>query len=129
MQLKKNREKITQGAKLIPTFSVGWNPSPRIDRPTPWMRKSDGSSAYANVCYAPRASCDELYAGAKEFVSFIKSEARNSFIGHILTFAWNEFEEGGYFCPTYTSDGKVDTARVDVFAKIAKMFHSELIEI
>ena len=58
------------------------------------MRKSDGSSAYANVCYAPRASCDELYAGAKEFVSFIKSEARNSFIGHILTFAWNEFEEG-----------------------------------
>ena len=118
--------RLSYKQKLIPTFTVGWNPAPRIDRPTPWTSISDGVSAYPNVGYASRATVDELYRGAEKFASFIKNEAYDSFMGHILTFSWNEFEEGGYFCPTYTQNAEINTERVEIFAKIAALFREEL---
>ena len=57
---------------------------------------------------------------------WMKAQAAGSFAGHILTFAWNEFEEGGMICPTVGKDGKPDTSRVKTFAKIADYFRREL---
>ena len=127
--IKKSADRITEGLKLIPTFTVGWDPSPRIERPTPWTSKSEGVSAYAAVSYAKKASGKELYEGAKRFADFIATDVKESFMGHVLTFAWNEFEEGGYFCPTYTENGGIDATRVEIFAKIAKLWREELGEI
>ena len=46
--------------------------------------------------------------------------------GHILTFAWNEFEEGAYICPTMGPDGKVCTAHLDSFAKAVRYWRETL---
>lgn len=121
-----NRSRLLPDFKLIPTFTVGWNPTPRIERPTPWTTRAEGGSIYPSVSYAPRATAKELYQGAESFVEFIKSEVKpaNAFIDHVLTFSWNEFEEGGYFCPTYTKEGETDASRIEVFAKISKLFHA-----
>lgn len=124
--IEKNEGRICKNLALIPTFTVGWNPSPRIERPTPWTSKCEGVSNYPDVSYAPRATCEELYLGAERFADFINERAKDSFIGHILTFSWNEFEEGGYFCPTLTENGKIDTARVEAFSKISELFKKKL---
>ena len=118
--------RLRTGNKIIPTFSVGWNPSPRIERTTPWMTNAEGETKYAKVSYAPAASKEELLEGAKEFSHHIKNDVKDKFVGHILTFAWNEFEEGGYICPTYTKDGKINDSRVHAFAEAVKIFRGEL---
>ena len=124
-----NRKRLTAGLPLIPTFTVGWNPRPRIERPTPWTSTPDWVSLYADEDYAPKASCEELYLGAESFCDFLLKEGKEAFIGHVLTFAWNEFEEGGYICPTYTENGETDITRVEIFKKISDTMRRRLGEI
>jgi len=126
LAIEQSRGRMAPMLKLIPTFTTGWNPAPRVERPTPWMSKAEGVSSYREATCAPRASCEELLEGAVRFADFIRTEVREHFVGHILTFAWNEFEEGGYICPTYDKDGKIDRTRVDVFFKISAMFRKTL---
>ncbi|MBP3375531.1 MAG: hypothetical protein J6L83_02070 [Clostridia bacterium] len=120
--------RLRQGEKIVPMFSVGWDPSPRIDRPTPWNTREDGSSTYAYVTYAPHPTAEDLINGAKAFAEHIKTNVKDKFAGHILSFAWNEFEEGSYVCPTYRRDGSIDESQVSAFAKAAEVLRSELEE-
>ena len=124
--MENDRLRLGTGKKIVPLFSVGWDPSPRMDRLTPWTSNANGETNYAKVQNAPAPDETELLAGAKEFSYHIKNNVKDQFVGHILTFAWNEFEEGGYICPTYTKDGKINDSRVHSFAKAVKIFRSEL---
>lgn len=124
--MENDRLRLDTGKKIIPLFTVGWNPSPRIDRLTPWTSNAKGETTYTVVQYAPSPDETELLAGAKKFSHHVKNHVKEQFAGHILTFAWNEFEEGGYICPTYTTDGKINDARVHAFAQAVEIFCSEL---
>lgn len=62
--------------------------------------------------------------GAERLADWIRSEAKNSLIGHILAFAWNEFEEGAWICPTYRPDLTVNEERVRTFKEISHIFKS-----
>ena len=105
----------------VPTFTTGWNPSPRIDIPSPWVD-------YKNTNYAPAASRDELIRGGERFADWYSEKERKTdgFIGHILVFAWNEFEEGGWICPTYNEDMTVNTDRVEAFREITEQWRLKL---
>ena len=37
--------------------------------------------------------------------------------GHVLSFAWNEFVEGGYVCPTLGADAKPDCRRLEHYKR------------
>ena len=41
-------------------------------------------------------------------------------------FAWNEFEEGGFICPTYNEDLSVNTDRVHAVREIIKYWKETL---
>lgn len=106
--------------KLIPQFSTGWNPNPRIDNPVPWV-------GYDNLTYAPQATGEELKKGAERFAKWICDNKECNTTGHILVFAWNEFEEGAHICPTYDKNGKgINTERIDAFREIVKSWKEEL---
>jgi len=45
---------------------------------------------------------------------------------HILTFAWNEFEEGGWICPTWTPAGEPDTSHTDAFRDVVRYWRERL---
>lgn len=110
--LSLDRARLAAGRAVIPLFTVGWDPSPRIDIPSPWV-------TYPNIPYAAYATEEELLLAAEEMADFIEKEAGNAFLGHILTFAWNEFEEGGWICPTYREDLSVNEERVRTFRRIS----------
>ena len=57
---------------------------------------------------------------------FIEKEAKSDFLGHILTFAWNEFEEGAWICPTYRENLTVNEERVIAFRKISDLWKTRL---
>ncbi|MGN0867867.1 MAG: hypothetical protein ACI4SG_09380 [Oligosphaeraceae bacterium] len=39
-------------------------------------------------------------------------------LGHVLAFAWNEFEEGAWICPTLDAPDAVNRERLHAFRKI-----------
>lgn len=126
LAMENDRVRMETGKDIVPLFTVGWNPAPRIDRPTPWNTNEQGRTTYATVRYAPRPNATQLAEGAKAFAKHIRTDVGERFVGHILTFAWNEFEEGGYLCPTYTPEGAVNEEQVQAFAQAAEILRSSL---
>lgn len=104
---------------IIPLFSMGWNPRPRILNPIPW-------TSYPDMDYAPMASKEELLEGARQLCDWIKENPKVTPTRHILTFAWNEFEEGGWICPTYNQDLSINEERIEIFKEITQLFKESL---
>lgn len=107
--------------KTIPLYPVGWDPSPRVDIPSPW-------ADYPATDYAKQPTEADLMEGAKIFADAIKNTEclRDTFFGHILMFAWNEFEEGAWICPTYNEDLTINTDKVHAVAKMIKYWKETL---
>ena len=114
-----NERRDTYGVPNVPFFSFGWNPSPRMDNPVPWH-------GYDDLPYHDTASEDEILGAAEKFAEWIKKDERNFQIGHVLSFAWNEFEEGGYLCPTYDKNGRIDLTRIGIFKKFKATIESSI---
>ena len=112
-ELARNDVRASNGLPVIPHFSMGWNPTPRIKHTVPWVTYPDG-------IYAPPATVEELFAAANRLKSWAIEHRDLCPTGHVLTFAWNEFEEGAWICPTLGSAAdKPDTRYCDAFAKIS----------
>ena len=111
-----NRKKY--GIPMLPQFTVGWDPSPRIVNPIPWC-------SYPDVHYAAQASTEEFLAGAADLVNWIEENRAQVLPDHILTFAWNEFEEGAWICPTWT-EGEPDTSHTESFKEVVRFWRERL---
>lgn len=106
------------GRKVIPWITLGHNTKPRIDHPVSWMKiatdewVSDGS---------PREIAENL-CNALQWVNNNKSVAEPN---TILMYAWNEFDEGGWLCPTLGNN----TERLDAIEKVLRKPHPFIREI
>lgn len=110
--IEKNALRVATGMDIVPVFTSGWDPSPRIDHPVPW-------TSYKDVPYMKPESSEEFAAAGKEFVDWALANKSAWPSGHFMTFAWNEFEEGGWICPTWTPDGP-DISRVKAFRTVVE---------
>ena len=116
-----NAKRAATGMDLIPTFTLGWNPSPRLEHPVPWC-------GYRKTRYMKPATEAEWLQGAQEMADWIRAHRASCPTGHILSFAWNEFEEGGWICPTWRPNGNFDTSRISAFRKVGDIWRRELDE-
>ncbi len=98
------------GLPVIPMVTTGWNPEPRVLHPVPW-------TSYSADRYAPPADPAGIRYMGEAYAAWIDANPDCTTTGHVLTFAWNEFEEGGFLCPTLGADGQPNTAVLDSFAK------------
>ncbi len=106
------------GLDIIPLFTVGWDPSPRVDHPVPWC-------SFGKVTYPETPSGDDLVAAAERYSGWMKRNESFLPSRHLLTYAWNEFEEGAWICPTWTENGP-DTHRLHDFKKAALIMKNAL---
>lgn len=104
-----NAKRASHGRPVVPHFSTGWDPTPRIERPVPWAHYAEGRP------YRAAQTREDFLLGARALSRWIGENAEKCPTGHVLAFAWNEFEEGGWICPTLGKDGKPDTWRVEAF--------------
>ena len=113
--IAENLNRAEKGMPTIPLFPIGWDPSPRIDKKSPWV-------SYRNCSYAKAATPAELLDGGRRFAKWIKDTPSMSetFCGHIMMFAWNEFEEGAWICPTYNEDLSVNTDRISAISELSE---------
>jgi len=105
-----NERRKQYSLPVIPLISAGWNPQPRIDRPCPWVR-------YPVCTYAPAPTAAQMEAAVYSCLQWIDNNRDCANTGYGVVFAWNEFEEGGYLCPTLGADGTPKTEILDGFRR------------
>jgi len=108
-----NLNRLAYGRKVIPMLSMGWNPMPRIDRPSPWV-------TYERTDYADIPDRGEVQRAFQSLHTFIAEHPAQCDTGLALTFAWNEFEEGGFLCPTLGADGRPDDRLLKDFCAVKR---------
>lgn len=95
------------GRKVIPWVTSGHNTKPRIDHPVSWTKVpadnwvEDGS---------PEQIADHLAS----CISWVGKNRCVDEANCVLIYAWNEFDEGGWICPTLGNN----TSRLDAIEKV-----------
>ena len=87
--------------QIIPLVSTGWDNRPRYEHPLSW---DSGGEAYVD-CATPNEIANHLLNA----ISYVKENTENCPAKAILIYAWNEFDEGGWICPTlYNGKDRLD---------------------
>lgn len=91
------------GLPVVPPVNAGWDPRPR--------RALEQVSNEGNWC--PEVDPRELAAHVADAARWVRDNQEACEAKTLLIYAWNEFDEGGWICPTL-SEG---TARLDAIRK------------
>jgi hypothetical protein len=96
------------GCEMVPLVSAGWDMRPRVETPVPWVKNGDIEQYYE----APEP--EELAAHLRKSIEWSKASPDAAKAQVVLIYAWNEFDEGGWICPTL-SEG---TDRLDALREV-----------
>lgn len=96
------------GCEVVPLATAGWDMRPRVETPVPWVKNGDIEQYYD----APTPQ--ELAGHLTRAVEWVVAHPDAAKARTVLIYAWNEFDEGGWLCPTL-SEG---TARVDALNEV-----------
>lgn len=79
--------------KMVPLASMGWDQRPRVS-----PDYYGGSLSYSS--YNTPATRAQKLAHIQAAADFVTAHSTNCESGAVLVYAWDEFSEGGYLCPT-----------------------------
>jgi hypothetical protein len=96
------------GLPVVPLVSSGWDPRPRIETPVPWHD-------YGSLdCYYEPPTSQELAHHLRAGLEWVDRYPQTAEAKTLLIYAWNEFDEGGWICPTL----KKGTDRLEAIKKV-----------
>ncbi|MFA6242346.1 MAG: hypothetical protein WC655_15535 [Candidatus Hydrogenedentales bacterium] len=98
----------TTGCEVVPLVSAGWDMRPRVETPVPWVKNGDIEQYYE----APQP--EELAAHLENAIAWSKANPDVVKAQTVLVYAWNEFDEGGWICPTLSES----TRRLDAIQAV-----------
>ena len=98
------------GMPVVPLATAGWDMRPRVETPVPWVDGGDIEQYYE----APTP--EELAAHVSTALDWCRRHPDAAEAQAVLIYAWNEFDEGGWLCPTLEEG----TARLDALGKILR---------
>ncbi len=133
----------TNNVDFIPAFTAGRDTRARIETGVSWVdgdpnATNNSEKPYANL-YSLQPTASELQAHIENVLTYTStSSAAKTNI--VLSYAWNEHDEGGWLCPTLKVDrnnnvvknadgtNAVNTERIDALSKaIENVFGPQLI--
>ena len=101
----------------IPLVTTGWDKRPRQDHPVSWEK----NPGYADQKSFPAtATPKEITTHLSRALAFVQANPSVCPAQTIVIYAWNEHDEGGWLCPTWTPTGKPDTSRLDAIRAVLK---------
>ncbi len=105
-------ECLATHAQVIPILMAGWSPKPRLDYPNVWTHFYPKDSYYSN------ASAPEFGQHVRQGLQWLQKNQSSAAAQCVLIYAWNEYDEGGWICPTlyYGKD------RLDELEKVLRDF-------
>ena len=102
------------GCEVVPLVSAGWDMRPRVETPVPWVKNGNIKQYYE----APEP--EELAAHLGKAIEWSKANPDVVAAQAVLIYAWNEFDEGGWICPTLSESSD----RLDALRKVLTPKHS-----
>lgn len=81
------------GRKVIPWVTTGHNTRPRIDHPVSWTKVAPDE-------WVSDGTPQEIAANLNNALQWVSKNNEIVEANAILIYAWNEFDEGGWICPT-----------------------------
>ncbi len=98
-------------AAVIPLAMAGWDRRPRVQNPVPWEHFGGTMDKYYET-----ATAEQLAAHILSAVKWTQTHAEDCPAQAVIIYAWNEFDEGGWLCPTLTEGD----ARVRALGSVLK---------
>jgi hypothetical protein len=80
--------------QIVPWVSTGWDRRPRIENPVFWEKPYGGGHYYGQL--HPPELAKHLQAAIDWNIAHPTQAKANA----VIIYAWNEFDEGGWLCPT-----------------------------
>jgi hypothetical protein len=103
--------------EVIPTVTTGWDERPRYDYPVSW--EPDYTSFATS--WAQQATPSEIATHLSAAISWSNANPTNSPANAVLIYAWNEFDEGGWICPTlYEIQNSGAPLRLNAIAAVSR---------
>jgi hypothetical protein len=84
-------------AAVIPLAMAGWDRRPRVQNPVPWEHFGGTMDKYYEA-----ATAEQVAAHVHTAVKWTQDHAAECPAQAVIIYAWNEFDEGGWLCPTLT---------------------------
>ena len=92
------QQRDATSAHMVPTAMIGINPAPRRARPVPW--EAPTQRPYFGMADVHEIGTPaEVAAHVSDAIDFVNATAKCA-AATMLIYAWNEFDEGGWLCPT-----------------------------
>jgi hypothetical protein len=101
------------GSEIVPLASTGFDMRPRIQTSVPW---DANTKTYDIKMYHEQPTPEEFTEHLKSSFAYLEQHRSQVPANTVLIYAWNEFDEGGWLCPTL-GEG---TARLDAVKKVLK---------
>jgi hypothetical protein len=99
------------GSEFVPLVSSGFDMRPRIETGVPW----DANSTNLDIrMYHAQPTPEELADHLKTSFEYVEQNRGQVPANTVLIYAWNEFDEGGWLCPTLGEGA----ARLDAVRKV-----------
>ena len=104
-------------APYVPLVTTGWDKRPRQDHPVSWEK----DAAYAKQPTFPGTATPEEIAGhLRNALAFVKANPAICPANTVIVYAWNEHDEGGWLCPTWTPSGQPDSSRLAAIRQVLR---------
>ncbi len=99
----------------VPLVTAGWDKHPRRENPVSWERDHD---YHAQAVFPATATPDEIARHLGDACAFVRQHPTLCPADTVVLYAWNEHDEGGWICPTWTPGGSADTRRLDAVGTV-----------
>ncbi len=112
----------TAGTTIVPICVTGHDRRPRIEQPSAsevaQAPSLTGQHPFIGMRqYTATATTSEIATHLSACLTWMGANAAAVPANTALIYAWNEFDEGGWLCPTYTISGP-DHSRLDAIASV-----------
>jgi len=99
-----------------PAFDAGTRR--RVEHPVPWEKNQQPGVGLDRYYETPTPV--ELADHLADALTWAAADPSRCPAQAVLTYAWNEHDEGGWLCPTRGADGRPDTSRLDAIAAMRR---------
>ncbi|MDR3696315.1 hypothetical protein [Mucilaginibacter sp.] len=90
------------GAQVVPWVTAGRNMKPRIERSVSWQKIPADR-------WAADGTPEQIADNLQNSILWVKNNQQTCAANTVIIYAWNEFDEGGWICPTF--GGNTDRIR------------------
>lgn len=101
----------------VPLVTTGWDKQPRRENPVSWERDH---AYHAQTVFPATATPDDIARHLDDACAFVRQHPSLCPANTVILYAWNEYDEGGWLCPTWTPGGAPDSQRLRAIASILR---------